>query len=77
VILVISGGVVKLAPVKSDTPPVAVLNQSYVPPGAVAVSVAVFPEHIICPDADGDAGGGVTVTVTGVRGLMQPLFTCT
>jgi hypothetical protein len=29
------------------------------------------------PDADGDAGGGVTLTVTGETALAQPVFTRT
>ena len=53
-------------------PPEAASYQSYVPPGAVAVKVAVVPWQIVEPNAVGAAGVGVTVTVTPVLGPTQP-----
>ena len=35
------------------------------------MSVAVVPEHIVVPETDGAGGTGITVTVTGVLGLLQ------
>ena len=58
---------------ESSTPPAALLYHSYVPPGAVAVTTPLLPLQIVVPDAVGAAGIGLTVTVTGVLELIQPL----
>jgi hypothetical protein len=67
-----------VAPVKSNVPPVAALYHRYVPPGAVAVNVAVVFSQIVLPDAVGATGNGLTVTVTAVRGPTHPfMVVCT
>jgi hypothetical protein len=65
-------GVVKDAPVPDNVPPVAAVYQSYVPPGAVAVSVAVAPEQIVVPAAAGAVGTGLTIMLTVAGLLTQP-----
>ena len=72
-----NGGVVKLGLVISDVPPVGVVNQSMVPAGTLALSVATPPEQIVTLDAVGATGGGVTIAVTGILGLVQPFVTPT
>jgi hypothetical protein len=58
-------GVVKLAP-------------EAMAPGAVALSVAVFPEQIVTPAAVGATGVVLTVTTTGVLAPVQPaIVDCT
>ena len=56
----------------NSVPATGASNHSYVPPGAVAVSVAVFPVQILIGATVGAAGVGVTITVTIVRGLVHP-----
>ena len=65
-------GVVKDAPVPKSVPPAGALYQSYVPPGAVAVNVAVLPAQIVVPKTVGATGIGSTVTRTGVSGPEHP-----
>jgi hypothetical protein len=72
VVVVVSAGVVKVDPVPSKVPPVAAEYQSYVPPGALAVNVAVAPEHITVPAAVGAGGTGFTTIVTKAGLLVQP-----
>ncbi len=66
-------GVIKMAPVDSKFPPDGASNHRYVPPGAVAVKVAVAPEQIVVPAAVGATGGGLTVTKTAALGPVHPL----
>ena len=63
-----------MAPVASNVPPTALLYHSYVPPGAVAVTTPTLPLQMVVPDAVGATGIGLTVTVTAVRGLIQPFI---
>ena len=70
--MVVKAGVVKVVPDPNKLPPDALSYQSYVPPGAVAVMVPVLPLQMVVPDAVGADGIGLTVTVTAVRGLIQP-----
>jgi hypothetical protein len=60
--------------VASSVPPEAISYHWYIPPGADAVNVAVFPEHIVVPAAVGAGGIGFTVTSTWVLGPGQPLI---
>ena len=66
-------GVVNVDPVCKRFPLLAASNHSYVPPGAVAMSVDVFPSQMVVLLTVGDAGKGCTVTVTAVKGLLHPL----
>ena len=59
-------GVVNVEPVATILPPDATVYQLYTPPGAVAVNVAAVPAQIVLPNTVGDAGMGVTFTVTAV-----------
>jgi hypothetical protein len=67
-----SGGVVYVAPVNIDVPPVGVVNQLNTAPGVVdeAVNDVVCPGRIVCVGGVTVISGitiGFTVTVTGVR----------
>ena len=73
-VLADKGGVAKLLPVANKFPPEAVSYHSIVPPAAVAVKFAFEPRQTDVPLAVGDEGTGLTVTVTGVRELAQPLL---
>ena len=68
----IKTGVVYEAPVFISVPATGASYQSYVPPGAVAVNVAVLPLQIPTDAIVGAAGIGFTVTVTAVRGPAHP-----
>lgn len=59
----------------SKVPPVAALYHSKVPLCAFAVKVAVLPEQITWPAADGVGGLGLTVTVTATRALLHDPLT--
>jgi len=53
-------------------PPDEALYHSYGPPGAVAVSVALFPIQIDALAAVGAGGLFVMETATAARALVQP-----
>lgn len=60
-------------PVPSCVPPDAAENHSYVPPGAVAVSVALLPAQMEVPAAVGAAGVGAAVTSAVCVMAAQPV----
>jgi hypothetical protein len=60
-----------LLPENNKVPPDALSYHSYKPPGALAVTDAVFPAQIVAPLTVGLVGIGFTVTVTAVLLLLQ------
>jgi hypothetical protein len=63
-VLVVIGGVGKLAPENRTVSPVDVLNHSYFPPGAVADKMVLLPGQTDCPFAVGAAGVLLIIIVT-------------
>lgn len=62
-----------MLPVIRSDPPLAASYQLYVPPGAVALSVAAVFIHTFVPGAVGAAGVGLTVIVYVLGVPVQPL----
>ena len=63
----------KLAPVPTETEPLASAYQVSVPPAPTAVKVAVLPAQTAAPVPVGPAGTALIFTVTAVPVLTQPL----
>ena len=59
----VNTGLVKDGFELSKFPPAAASYQRYVPPGAVAVNVAVLPEQILTVETVGAAGAALIVIV--------------
>jgi hypothetical protein len=72
-VAVTNAGVENVLPDPSSVPSVAASYHSKVPPAALAVNFADVPGQTEVPLAVGADGNGFTVTVTGVRELVQLL----
>jgi hypothetical protein len=72
-VVVLRTGVVKSGLDISDVPPVGTSNQSIIPAETPAWRLTTLPAQIVAPDAVGACGGGVTVALTGIGELTQPV----